>query len=215
MWWASSNILRAWTDQKDRGRVNLSLFFELWHLRSWFLGLWTRTKSHHWPSWQCPAHRQQIMGLLGLHKHMNILPYFWNFILFWLEYSWFTILWKFLLYSIVTQAYILFLFLFFFAFRATPMAFRGSQAKGRIRTIAAGLHHSYNSTRSKPCLWPTPQLTVMDNTRSSTWVKPRIEPATSWLLVGFVSFLLRHKGNSSTLFFLYYLPSCSITRDWI
>ena len=39
-----------------------------------------------------------------------------------------------------------------FFFRATPVAYGSSQARGRIRTIAAGLHHSHSNTRSKPCL---------------------------------------------------------------
>jgi len=36
--------------------------------------------------------------------------------------------------------------------RVTPAAYGGSQARGGIRTVAAGLHHSHSNTRSKPCL---------------------------------------------------------------
>ena len=43
-------------------------------------------------------------------------------------------------------------------FRATPAAHGGSQARGLIRAIAAGLHHSHSNARSKPRLQPTPQL---------------------------------------------------------
>ena len=50
------------------------------------------------------------------------------------------------------------LFFFFCLFRATPMAYRGSQAKSQIRTVAAGLHHSHSNARSEPCLQPRPQL---------------------------------------------------------
>ena len=39
------------------------------------------------------------------------------------------------------------------------MAYVGSQARGRIRAEAAGLHH--DSMGSEPCLRPTPQLTAM------------------------------------------------------
>ena len=46
-------------------------------------------------------------------------------------------------------------------FRAAPAAYGGSQARGRIGAVAAGLHHGHSSTRSKPCLQPTPQLTAM------------------------------------------------------
>ena len=35
-------------------------------------------------------------------------------------------------------------------FRAAPAAQGRSQARGRIRATAAGLHHSYSNTRSKP-----------------------------------------------------------------
>ena len=46
-------------------------------------------------------------------------------------------------------------------FRATPTPYGGSQARGRIRAAAAGLHHSHSHTRSEPCLQHMPQLTAM------------------------------------------------------
>ena len=50
-------------------------------------------------------------------------------------------------------------FFFFFVFsRAAPKAYEGSQARGLIRAVAAGLHHSLINTRSEPHLPPTPQL---------------------------------------------------------
>ena len=50
-------------------------------------------------------------------------------------------------------------FLFFsLLFRATPFAYGNSQARGWLRTTAAGLHHGYSNVGSQPCLWPTPQL---------------------------------------------------------
>ena len=54
---------------------------------------------------------------------------------------------------------ILFLFLFFclFAFsRATPAAYGGSQARGLIGAIAAGLRHSHSNVGSEPGLQLTP-----------------------------------------------------------
>ena len=49
--------------------------------------------------------------------------------------------------------------LFFFClFRATPSAYWGSQARGRIGATAAGLCHSHSNARSKLPLQPTPQL---------------------------------------------------------
>ena len=41
-------------------------------------------------------------------------------------------------------------------FRAMPMAYGGSQAMGRIRDEASGLHHSHSNAGSEPCLQPTP-----------------------------------------------------------
>ena len=42
-------------------------------------------------------------------------------------------------------------------FRAIPMAYGGSQARGRIRTTAPSLHHRHSNMGSEPCLQPTPQ----------------------------------------------------------
>ena len=43
-------------------------------------------------------------------------------------------------------------------FRAAPVAYGGSQARGQIRALAPGLQYSHSNTRSKPHLQPTPQL---------------------------------------------------------
>ena len=51
--------------------------------------------------------------------------------------------------------------IFFFLFRAAPMAYGGSQARGPIRVIAAGLYHSHSNLGSEPPLRPTPQLMAM------------------------------------------------------
>ena len=54
-----------------------------------------------------------------------------------------------------------FYFGFFHLFRAPPTAYGSSQARGGIRTIAAGLGQSHSNTRSEPRLRPTPQLMAM------------------------------------------------------
>ena len=54
---------------------------------------------------------------------------------------------------------IIYLFIYFCLFRATPMAYGDSQARGQIRAVAAGLH-SHGNAGSEPCLQPTPQLTA-------------------------------------------------------
>ena len=48
-------------------------------------------------------------------------------------------------------------------FRATPVAYGGSQARGQIRTAAAGLGQSHSHVGSKPRLPPTPQRTATLN----------------------------------------------------
>ena len=56
----------------------------------------------------------------------------------------------------------LFFFFFFFFLRAAPAAYGGTQDRGQIRAMAAGLrlYYNRNNTRSEPCLQPTPQLTA-------------------------------------------------------
>ena len=53
--------------------------------------------------------------------------------------------------------------LFILLFRAAPMAYEGSQARGRIGAAAAGLRHSHSHTRSELPLQPTPHLTAMQD----------------------------------------------------
>ena len=53
------------------------------------------------------------------------------------------------------------IFFFFWLFRAAPMAYGGSQARGPIRAVAASHSHSHSHARSEPCLRPTSQLTAM------------------------------------------------------
>ena len=59
----------------------------------------------------------------------------------------------------LTSWEVFFFFLIFFAiYWATPTAYGGSQAKGRIRAIAAGLRQSHSNMGSEQRLRPTPQL---------------------------------------------------------
>ena len=54
-----------------------------------------------------------------------------------------------------------FVCLFFFPFRATPMTYGSSQARGQIGAAAVSLCHSHSNMQSKPYLWTTQQLTAM------------------------------------------------------
>ena len=53
-----------------------------------------------------------------------------------------------------------FLFFVFCLFRATLVAYGGSQARSLIRTAAASLRQSHHNARSEPRLRPIPQLTM-------------------------------------------------------
>ena len=57
----------------------------------------------------------------------------------------------------------LFIYLFIFVFcpfRSAPAAYGGSQTRGPVGAVAAGLHHSHSNARSKLRLRPIPQLTA-------------------------------------------------------
>ena len=59
--------------------------------------------------------------------------------------------------------FILFYFIYFCLFAiswAAPMAYWGSQARGLIRAVAAGLRQSHSNAGFEPRLRPTPQLTA-------------------------------------------------------
>ena len=49
----------------------------------------------------------------------------------------------------------------FCLFRAALEAYEGSQARGLIGAVAAGLRHSHSNARSEPSVRPTPQLTAI------------------------------------------------------
>ena len=57
-------------------------------------------------------------------------------------------------------------FFFFCYFRAVPVAYRGSQARGQIGAVAAGLPHSHSNAGPQPRLRAAPQL--MANAASLT-----------------------------------------------
>ena len=52
-------------------------------------------------------------------------------------------------------------FIFFSFFRATPMAYGGSQTRSRIGATPAGLHHSHSNAGSEPRLQLMPQPAAM------------------------------------------------------
>ena len=67
-----------------------------------------------------------------------------------------------LFYFILFYFILFYLFIWSFClFRAAPTAYGGSQDRGPIGAVAAGLHHSHSNAISEPHLRPTPQLKAM------------------------------------------------------
>ena len=65
------------------------------------------------------------------------------------------------MYKIGISSFFLSFFLSFcYFFGAAPTAYGGSQARGRIGAVAAGLRQSHSNVGSEPRLQPTPQLTA-------------------------------------------------------
>ena len=77
------------------------------------------------------------------------------------------------------------LFFVFCPFRAAPAAYGGSQATGLIGAVAAGLH----TATARPDTSGVCDLHHSSRQRGSLthWTRPGIDPATSWILVGFIS----------------------------
>ena len=76
--------------------------------------------------------------------------------------------------------------LFVLLFRATSIAYGGSQARGLNRSCSCRPTPQAQQcgTRAKSATYTT----AHGNTRSLThWTRPGIQPTTSWLLVGFIS----------------------------
>ena len=65
------------------------------------------------------------------------------------------------------------LFIYSHLFRAAPVAFGGSQARGPFGAVASGLYHSHSNTGSESCLWPTSQFTAH-------WILNPLSKARDW-----------------------------------
>ena len=57
--------------------------------------------------------------------------------------------------------FFLFVFVFFAISRAAPVAYGGSQARGLIGAVAAGIHPGHSNVGSELRLQPIPQLTAI------------------------------------------------------
>ena len=66
-------------------------------------------------------------------------------------------------------------FFFFLLFRAAPVAYGSSQARGWIGAAAGSLCHSHSNVGSELCLWPHGDAGSL-----SHWARPGVEHAFSW-----------------------------------
>ena len=99
-------------------------------------------------------------------------------------------------------------FFFFCLFRATSVVYGGSQARGWIGAALAGLHYSHSNARSELCLTYT---TAHSNAGSLThWARPGIEPASSWVLVRFITTVLPWELTIYKHFLIYKRIGCRI-----
>ena len=98
----------------------------------------------------------------------------------------------------------------FCLFRATPLAHGSFQARG--------LRHSHSNTRSKSRLRPTLQTytTAHGSAGSLThWVRPVIEPASSWVVVMFLTAMPRWELLYLYCFFPFPFHAQPILRGYL
>ena len=102
-----------------------------------------------------------------------------------------------------------FFFLFFGLFRAIPMAYEGSQARGLIGATVAGLHQSPTATQVPSCI-----CNLHHSSRQHwilnplSWARPGIEPASSWILVRLISSEPRWELLKGSFYGKYFYKFC-------
>ena len=109
--------------------------------------------------------------------------------------------------------------LLFCLLRAAPASYGGSQARGLMGAVAAGLRHSHSQSGSGIQAASATYTTADSNARSLThWARwgREHEHVTSWFLVGFVSamprwalpsFFYTKRGGVKSNYFLVWKPS--------
>ena len=95
-------------------------------------------------------------------------------------------------------------------FRATLKAYGGSQARGRIGAVATGLYQSHSNAGSEPLSGT--YTTAHGSTGSLThWLRPGINPTSSWILVGFVNHWDATETSFYTVYRTFFLLHCLIS----
>ena len=130
--------------------LSTGIMFSLTNL---FISIWT----HCLYSMSIIIHTYLLCILLL--KNTQVWPLASHFELSSISFWYITVISDYFLYPKIFQAHLVFLCPIFF-FRA---AYGHSQARGWIRAVAAGVHHSHGNKGSKPRLWTTPQFTATLN----------------------------------------------------
>ena len=108
-----------------------------------------------------------LFGHMYYFCHMNRLPKFSNF----------SLLTFFLHNPKEILAFYTFSFSFLFClFRAIPVAYESSQARGWIGAVAADIHHSHSNSRSE-----------LHAGSLTYWARSGIKPMSLWILFGFLT----------------------------
>ena len=113
-----------------------------------------------------------------------------------------------------TRARIMPIFFFFFFLGLHPQHVEVPRLGGLIGAVAAGLCHTHSNARSKPHLWPTPQLrATLDAYPAERDQGSNPQPHGFWLN----SFPLSHHRNSQDHAYFVYCSILSIqnrTSHW-
>ena len=80
-----------------------------------------------------------------------------------------------------------FFFLFFFLFMPTPEAYGSSQSRGQIRAATVSLHYSQQCQHGIQVTSATYTTAHGNEGFLTHWARPGIKPASSWILVGFLT----------------------------
>ena len=101
---------------------------------------------------------------------------------------------------------------FFWLFRATPVAYGSSHARGRMGATAAGLHHSHSNAGSEPHLRPTPELmaTPDPNPLSETRDRTRNLKVPSWIRFHYTT-----TGTPPLFYFIFLAVPVACVSSWI
>ena len=107
-----------------------------------------------------------VLARLSIGFNFNIIMNFFNYLKCFVFFFFFFL---FLFFVFLFWFFFFFFFFFFLLLRAALSAYGGSQARGLIGAVAAGLRQSHSNAGSQPRLQPTPQLTATPDRQATEW----------------------------------------------